>query len=248
MIAQMHGLYINLNRATVRRRKVEAELTRVGLKKRYRRFSGIADSVPYNGCSRSHINAIREAGRIGGIVHIIEDDVLISDRVAPFLASTQAAELLQTYDILFLSMWVDPDPVSLRYYQTALAEAEGDKYGIVDMRGPRIGAMDSYVVAPRSIDRVAELMTAELNTVRIMFNDSFLDRQVKSEAVSAATVVPFLTCIDLDTGTRSALQSISRDEQTRYVMLRTSFFADKDRQPSFRLRPLAEERPKAGDT
>ena len=107
------------------------------------------------------------------------------------------------------------------------------------MRGPRIGAMDSYVVAPRSIKRVAELMSSAMERTKVLFNDSFIDSLVKAGRLKAAAVVPFLTCIDIDTGTRSALQAISREEQQRYVRLRTSFFVDRGRQESLPLEQVA---------
>jgi hypothetical protein len=234
---RMHGLYINMDRSVSRRAKLEAEIDRVGLKGRYRRIRGIVDPTPYNGCSRSHIKAITEAGKIGGVVHIIEDDVLMSSHVEPFLTSQRVTDLLATYDILYLSMWVDPPRDQLAYYVSSLVNV-GDDYAIVDMRGPRIGAMDSYVVAPRSIDRVVQLMTGELARGPKMYNDGFINRMVKGGVLTAATVVPFLTCIDIDTGTRSSLQPISRDEQKFFVKLRTSFFIDSHRQDSFKVPPL----------
>jgi GR25 family glycosyltransferase involved in LPS biosynthesis len=235
----MHGLYINLDRSPLRRSKVEAEIARVGLTDRYRRIRGIVDPAPYNGCSRSHIKAMTEAAGIGGIVHIIEDDVLMSDRVEPFLRSPMAASLLEKYDIIYLSMWVDPKPSSVGPFLSALRLAEKEGMAIVDMHGPRIGAMDSYVVAQRSIGRIVEMMTTQMQKTKVLYNDSYIDALVKAGRLKAAAVVPFLTCIDIDTGTRSALQTMAREDQQRYVRLRTSFFVDSGRQESVPIEKLA---------
>jgi hypothetical protein len=62
---------------------------------------------------------------------------------------------------------------------------------------------------------------------------------VKAGRLKAAAVVPFLTCIDMDTGTRSVIQKISREEQQRFVKLRTSFFVDRHRQESLPLETVA---------
>jgi GR25 family glycosyltransferase involved in LPS biosynthesis len=231
-------LYINLDRSPVRRSKVEAEIAKIGLTSRYRRIRGVVAPEPYNGCSLSHINAMTEAAKIGGIVHIIEDDVLLSDRLEPFLRSDQLARLLETYDIVYLSMWVDPSPDAVRPYLGALSTADGD-LAVVDMHGPRIGAMDSYVVAPRSIGRIVEMMTTQMTKSKVLYNDAFINTMVKYGRLKAATVVPFLTCIDLDTGTRSALQTLERDEQRMLVRLRTSFFVDRERQESVAPEELA---------
>jgi GR25 family glycosyltransferase involved in LPS biosynthesis len=233
----MHGLYINLDRSPVRRSKVEAEIARVGLSDRYRRIRGIVDPAPYNGCSKSHIKAMTEAATIGGIVHIIEDDVLFSDRVEPFLTSPLAARLLERYDILYLSMWLDPKPESVGPFLKALEFAKNGEVAVVDMHGPRIGAMDSYVVAQRSISKVVDYMASQMTRAKVLYNDAFIDSLVKVGRLKAATIVPFLTCVDIDTGTRSALQTLSRSVQERLVMLRTTFFADSHRQPSI---PMSE--------
>ncbi|HVY18755.1 MAG TPA: hypothetical protein VHA70_01575 [Bauldia sp.] len=235
----MHGLYINMDRSVVRRSRVEAEIARVGLTDRYRRIRGIVDPAPYNGCSKSHIKAMTEAAEIGGIVHIIEDDVLFSDRVGPFLQSEQLAELLETYDIVYLSMWVYPRADSVGPFLRALEQAKDGSLSVVDMHGPQIGAMDSYVVAPRSIGRIVDMMSTQLQRTRVLYNDSYINALVKAGRLKAAAVVPFLTCVDVDTGTRSALQAISRNDQQAYVRLRTSFFVDRARQDSLPMEEVA---------
>jgi hypothetical protein len=54
----------------------------------------------------------------------------------------------------------------------------------------------------------------------------------KSGELTAAVVVPFLTGVDLATGTSSDVQVIPSADQRMFVMLRTRFFVDKSRQPS----------------
>jgi GR25 family glycosyltransferase involved in LPS biosynthesis len=234
----MHGLYINMDKSPLRRSKLEGEIARVGLTEYYRRIRGVVDPVPYHGCSKSHIRAMTEAAKIGGVVHIVEDDILMSDRVEAFLRSDRLKLLLETYDIIYLSMWVDPNPQSAGPFYLALQQA-GDDMALVDMRGPRIGAMDSYVVAPRSIGKIVTLMTNEMARTKMFRNDVYIDTLVKAGELKAAAIVPFLTCVDIDTGTRSSLQTLERQDQERYVMLRTSFFVDRDRQPSFPMEEVA---------
>lgn len=234
----MHGLYINLDRAEGRRARLNAELTLFELGDRYRRIRGVADDEPYRGCWKSHAKAIAQAGRIGGIVHIIEDDVLLSARVKPFLESPQLTEMLTCFDIVFLSMWVDPFPRSRHLYAKIAAMADGG-HAYVDLRLARIGSMDSYVVAPRSVAKVAQLLTDRLDRRPPIALDAYLDQLVKAGTLTAATLVPFLTCIDLVTGVHSTIQLIDREAQARYVKLRTSFFVEPGRQDSFPLSPTA---------
>ena len=185
----MQGLYINLDRAENRRRRLQAELARFGLVDQYRRVRGIADDEAWRGCWKSHIKALTEAKRIGGIVHIIEDDVILSDRVGPLLASQYMADLLARFDIVYLSMWVDPDPVSRQTYTDAM-NAAGDGHAIIDMRTTRIGSADSYVVAPRSIDKILRLMSERITKPPPTAYDAYTNRKAKDGTLTAATLVP----------------------------------------------------------
>ncbi len=229
------GIYINLDRALRRRARLEAELARVGLAGRYKRLRAFAEAEPYRGCWRSHIKAMEDAADIGGIVHIIEDDVIFSDRAVAFLRSADLEKLLETYDIVFLSMWVDPHPDRLLVYRSLLQSVPEGGLAVLDMRRVRLAAMDSYVVAPRSLRRVATLMKNRLGTPPLMPNDTFLGDLVKSGRITAATILPFVTCIDLETGSRSAIQTLEQEEQARFIRLRTAFFAEPHRQQSYPL-------------
>lgn len=225
----MHrGFYINLDRHKDRRRHMEAELKRFGLSSRYTRIPGVAHAIGALGCFQSHIMALGEARRAGGIVHIAEDDIILSDTFSEFLSSARLVTLLARFDIIFLSMWVDPRHSTLEKYQDARATAPVGG-AIMDLRGARIGATDSYVVAPRSISRLQALWADGLRSGKPI--DAYLDRLVQSGVVRAGVIVPFLTCIDLKAATSSAVQAMPTDDQARFVMLRTAFFADRKRQP-----------------
>jgi GR25 family glycosyltransferase involved in LPS biosynthesis len=228
----MRGLYINLDRSKRRRARLEAELERFGLAGNYSRIRAIEETEPYRGCWKSHIKAMEQVASLGGIVHIMADDVILSAQTATYLESEKLASLLETYDIVFLSMWVDPHPASIAAYTNALRRADGGLTH-VDMREVRLGAMDSYVVAPRSVKRVMNLMRARLARPPLMANDSFLHDLVRAHTIAAAAVVPFVTCLDEETATQSALQTMPRDDQTRFVRLRSSFFVEPDRQQTF---------------
>lgn len=234
----MNGLYINLDRAQRRRARLEAELARFGLSDDYRRIRAFAESSPFRGCWKSHIKAMEEAATLGGPVHVIEDDVIFSARAVEFLRSGEAEKLLETYDVVFLSMWVDPEPAARFTYQSALRAAPEGGHTLLDMRRARLGAMDSYIVAPRSLARIASLMRSRLAQTPLIANDTFLGNLVKAGRINAVTLVPFLTCIDLETGTQSSIQKLGREQQENFVRLRTTFFVEPERQQAFPLSML----------
>ena len=125
----------------------------------------------------------------------------------------------------------------MRLYQEAQRHAGAGLF-LMDLRAVKVTSADSYLVGPRSVDKVAGLLAAEAAAGPRGAVDSFYSQMVSTGRLTAAVVVPFLTCVDIETGTRSSVQTMSREDQRRSVMLRTAFFVDRDRQPAFGLPPL----------
>ena len=221
------GLYINLDRRPERRAHMEKELARFGLSGRYRCLRAIADPDPGLGCFRSHLKALDEARRIGGIVHILEDDSILSANLAPFLVSEECAAFLEQHDILFLDMWIDAYKAVVDRYQAVIDEG---RPALIFAGDVRIGCTSSYVIAPRSFGKIRRLWRRHLNDEIAI--DVLCDRLVKDGTISAAVPVPFLTGVDLGYGAASDIQFLlPRDEQRKLAMLRTRFFIDRERQP-----------------
>jgi GR25 family glycosyltransferase involved in LPS biosynthesis len=227
------GLYINLDRDAARRKHMELEFERFGLSGRYQRLPAVANSWGALGCLKSHLKALDLARRQHLNVHILEDDTILSPGLGPFLDSPGLEDLLQSHDIIFLDMWVDPKGPVVRRFQAALQQP-----GPMDLKGIRIGTAASYVVSPRSAGRLLELLKNVPPPVDSRYGD-FL----KAGVINAAVMVPFLTCVDMVVGAGSAIQSISIQEKQRYLMLRSAFFADTRRQPAFKILSSDGDRP-----
>jgi hypothetical protein len=244
-----HGFYINLDRKPERRRRMEAEFRRFKLARFYERVSAVDGHPgavgpwgPVIGCFRSHLKVMEIAtGR--GIVHVLEDDKLMSDRLKPFLDSRACATMLAEFDLLFLEMWVETKVIPR--YREALSLAAKDLHAM-NLRGLRIGTASSYVVSARSSARIAALLADEVGRGPRMPVDSFYSHLVDTGLLKAAVAVPFLTCMDLETGPASSIQSLERRAMVHQGMLRTSFFVDRNRQPAAPLPPLAPGLPVRG--
>jgi hypothetical protein len=232
----MRGYYINLDRKPERRRRMEAEFSRFKLSSFYERVSAV-DGQPGApekaagafGCFRSHLKVAEIGARAGSAIHVLEDDAILSSRLKPFLASPACAAALQRYDLLFLDMWVKNEAIPR--YRDALARARGG-YELMDLRGIRISATDSYLVGQRSLKKLAVMLAGEAAKGPRVAVDVFYWKMVEAGFLTAAVTVPFLTCVDIETGAESSIQKLSSDHQRESIMLRTSFFVDRDRQPS----------------
>ena len=214
---------------------MEAEVRRFKLSSAYERISAIDGHPgavgawgPVIGCFRSHLKAMDIAKGHTDIVHIMEDDEILSGRLKAFLASQECAQQLGQFDLLFLDMWVDADAVGR--YREALTRADSGS-SVMNLRGLRIGSAASYVVSPRSSGRIARLLATELETGPRMPVDSFYSHMVDSGLLSAAVVLPFLTCMDSETGLESSIQSLSRSSLIGQANLRMSFFVDRAASP-----------------
>jgi GR25 family glycosyltransferase involved in LPS biosynthesis len=212
---------------------MEAELARFGLSEKYSRLRGVPNVIGTLGCYHSHMKALDLARRQEGFFHVLEDDAILSAGVGPFLESEELARLLEKYDLVYLDMWVDPKEAAVRRYYDALKHP-----GPMDLKGTRIGCVSSYVVSPRSARKLLRLLRNEKPPT-----DVIISRLVQAGSVTAAVMVPFLTGIDINFGSHSAIQKMPVEDQRRYVMLRTRFFVDEGRQPAFEIPPEWREDP-----
>jgi GR25 family glycosyltransferase involved in LPS biosynthesis len=220
-----HGYFINLDRARDRLHHVTAELQRVGLSEHYTRVRGIPTVRGTVGCYHSHLHCLDLARRSEGVSHIIEDDALFTPQAREFLLSEKPAELLQQYDMIYLDMWVDPTPEAIGEYRSAMTAQQP-----LDLKNVRVGCVSSYIVTPQSARKLLRLLRKKDPPI-----DNLINGLVKAGEIKAAVLVPFLTGIDIDFGSHSQIQRISTDEQRRYVMMRTSFFVDRERQAHWRV-------------
>src|SRR5438045_74294 len=110
------GLYINLDRSTERRRHFEKQLVDLNLNSRYQRFpavDGRTIALPATtlkpgevGVFLSHCQALEAARSFETCIHILEDDALLSEHVAPVIEDAIATDLFDKYDLLFTDMMV----------------------------------------------------------------------------------------------------------------------------------------------
>jgi GR25 family glycosyltransferase involved in LPS biosynthesis len=206
---------------------MESEIARFGLADRYRRMQGIADPDGGRGCYHSHMKALQEARHLGGIVHILEDDSILSSSLEPFLID-KAPALLERFDIVFLDMWVEQNSAAIARYEAAAKSDEGLlEFGA---GGPRIACTSSYIVAASFAGKLQKrLRYLDSGHTPV---DAAYDHLARDGEIKAAAVVPFLTGVDLKVGVSSDVQAIPSAAQRMFVLLRTRFFVDKERQPT----------------
>jgi GR25 family glycosyltransferase involved in LPS biosynthesis len=237
------GIYINLDRSRERRLSMEQQLALLRVADRYMRLRAIdgRNLLPVGslnsgivGCFHSHTTAVGLAAEADMPLHIVEDDVVLSAHVEPFMNHALSRGLFETFDILFLDMWIDPSLRLIELYLNALARAapltplDVARLSVVDLKHTRIGAAASYVVAPAKAGRLHDRMEQELKRGPTMPVDHFFSRLKNRGTINCAVIAPFLTTIDLERGAISHTLTLGPHQHRLFLLLRNAFFVDRD--------------------
>lgn len=226
------GLYLNMDRATLRRAHMERMLSNAGLIDRYERLSAVDGSrldatwektkAGAKGCYLSHVAALERAAQFAGITHVLEDDVVLNPHVAPFLDSQVARDALQRFDIVFLSLWVDyPVLPALIDKRRRLAAGTFQSF---DVREARISSTDSYIVRQETAAKLRKILASTGPTKPV---DNMLQSLALLGEVRAGFILPFVTTVEPDIGVDSAIVQIPFDRYHLLTLGRRLVYVDR---------------------
>jgi GR25 family glycosyltransferase involved in LPS biosynthesis len=206
--APYRGLYINLDRSTARRERMEAQLAQSGLSDRYSRFAAIdGTALSANagrikpgelGAFHSHMRALESAVSDRLPIHILEDDALLSEHVKTVIEDAIAARTFDRFDILFTDTFIPPHVGMLK----ALKEAFGKitvsdarplrlhDLQVIDLARENFACLTSYVVGANAVEKVAALCRAELANSPAKPVDLFLRDSVQSDGCAPPCCFP----------------------------------------------------------
>jgi GR25 family glycosyltransferase involved in LPS biosynthesis len=259
--ASPRGIYINLDRNPGRRQRMESELARLGLSGSYQRLAA-ADGTQLTsvggrlspgvlGCFMSHIKVLEIASTLRRPIHVLEDDVTPTRHAALF-ANMVAPGIFDQFDIIFTEMWIDADDRVVQALQAVRAEAMPpagtaftlDRLRLVNMAQLRVACTASYIVSPGGAARVLASLRAEAARGPTLAIDQFLNGEVQQGRLRAALLLPFLTFSNTDDAALSDIQKIDTDFTKVLLLLRNSFFVERDL-PAIRgaLADLRQRRP-----
>jgi glycosyl transferase family 25 len=223
------GYYINLDRSTARRAKMEEQLRTLALDTAYTRFPAVdgrslgVPKGPFSpgeiGCFASHAKLLNAAAAMQQHIHVMEDDVVLSAQMMRTLADFIAQGVMEKVDVIFTDVFVPIDPTHLALYQRVCRTNCGPdrepgrekvhSVGLLDLKGKVWACTSSYLVGQRSVARIAHLLDDEARSGPRSPIDIALRTLVESGEIKAACTMPFLTSIEL----ASALESTVRGEE-----------------------------------
>ena len=245
------GRYINLDRSTLRRARLEQQLRDLGIAPAYARFAAIdgmhrredpgSISQQEYGCFASHAQLLKEACSFSTHLHVLEDDALLSPEFVPAVAEVIEQGVFDRFDLLFTDLFVSWDPL-----QIASLERERRKHTRLDAPGgresltgvtvfnlarSRLACTSSYLVARRSIERLAGMLDSALVSGPTQPVDLVMRQLVHSGVLKAACVVPFVTSVALEVAAGSTVHGdLIGAELSRLActILRHTFFVRPD--------------------
>jgi len=244
------GFYINLDRSPERRRTLEAHIAELGLKDHYARFAAVdgktVDLSPHAlkpgevGVFLSHYKALEQAKGAGKCVHIVEDDVILSKHVRPVIEGAVANNLFDHYDVVFTDSVVNCHLGLLKNLTNFFDQVQIPPDGVLrytdlklmDLTQVFFAAFQSYVVGPKSIDRLLALYRHEIAAGLKTPVDIFIQQQVLARKLRATCAFPFLTSFRIDEITTSTIGDQAERAGGPSIMilavLRYLFFIDRD--------------------
>jgi GR25 family glycosyltransferase involved in LPS biosynthesis len=238
------GYYINLDRSPDRRAAMDAQLARLGLTQRFRRFAavdgnpaGIASpklTVSELGCFTSHTRLLRQHLDGAAHLHIIEDDIVLANRTEQFIDGIIAAGLLDDHDMLFTDMVVQSDlnffRRARRWYDNDIRRApDGTAIEVRFRPMAYTASMTSYLVNRRSIGRINDMFERELASGARRPIDLFIRDKVGEGQLRARCLFPFITSIRPGAPTNMTARDDHDQLSTLALdLLRHSFFVECD--------------------
>jgi GR25 family glycosyltransferase involved in LPS biosynthesis len=242
---RLRGFYINLDRSTDRRRKIDEQIERLGLRQVYNRFPAVDGSkLPPAGkmkpgevgIFRSHNDVLAGARKGGQFIHVLEDDALLSEFMLPAIELAIGRGMFDRFDVIFTDVGGIDDfrvvrDLKLRYDEIIPFRAEKsfyDKLQLIDLARFNFAAMSSYIVSPRGADRLLAIYGQEAKRGLTIPVDLVVKREVRQGRLRAACFFPFLTSIDIEGVAGTTSGRTVHDSFVIMALLRYSFFVNRD--------------------
>ena len=243
------GFFINLDRSPQRRAQTEAELARVGLTDRYRRFAaseGNSLSLPnphklsegVMGCFISHTQLLKQNIGSDKHLHVIEDDVLFASCTERVIQWAMEAGAFDHFDILYTDITVPLRSEIHKLYRSAYAKAvkytadgkiESVAFDVMDVRNRTYASTSSYLVNRHSIEKIYDIFAAELQRGATNPIDLIIREKNFHGALKVGCIFPFVTSVRLDNSFASTIDPrLDREPELAVDIARVMFFIESN--------------------
>jgi len=235
------GFYINLDRSSERKALLEAQLMRLGLQHRYRRFPAAAGNAlgfpnpslteSEIGCFISHYLVLKQNRNCSTHLHVLEDDVIFSRFTESSIHQVISSDAMENYDIIFLDSDVDVQSrnyreLKERYDLNVNRDSNGTVTSFRLTPIEYIAAMSSYIVNRASIEKLLDIYEQMLHVGVTCPVDLAIRELARAGRIRIGCLFPFVTSIQLD-GVNSTIVGRTSDPLSTLAknIPRRSFFS-----------------------
>ena len=239
------GYFINLDRSVDRRKHMALQLDAAGLSQ-YRRFPAIDGRLrkaPFIrkpgelGIYQSHSSLLRTAAAGDRPIHVLEDDVVLSDLAASAIALVIGNHVLDQFDLVVLETYIGHDIQNVRGWTQLLSKAKTEAWPVVtaeqlqilDITQIYLFGTTSYLAGPTGAKRVVSILDEEWRRGPTIPVDTVIQKAARAGRLRVGCVFPFVTSLDL---VLSMASEAGRNETENDVLvqrlLRYSFYVKAD--------------------
>jgi hypothetical protein len=206
----VEGVYINLDRDSGRRAAIEAQLARLALPYAVQRLAGVDGAKAAGrpqalrpgqfGCWLSHLAALERSLGSGAHLHVVEDDALISPKLAA-LPELLGALASADWDLLYLDATLVEIADMYQMFDWVREAREKGTMKVCELPAQfTVYGTHSYVVNSERKGHVHRLLSGRLRSGYAI--DNVLAQAIRDGAIRAFASAPFLT-----TGSDAGLES-----------------------------------------
>lgn len=238
-MVSLQGFWLNLDRCEERALWMRNRLSELGLSVRYQRVAGVEGNVAQATCRglkpgewgawQGWIRMLDQASQSSAaVVHLMEDDVDISDLFLGLVEDDLLCELMARRHIVCTDAYVSPRQCLALLHAVAEARRDG-RHWLEVTGGFKIPCLNSLLMAPCVAGRLCAQLQEILNTAGSLHA---VDVAIAEVSNSWSTIVPFVTSPKLQLASAGETRGedevdslLSRDALT---LLRRSLFCSGD--------------------
>ena len=224
-MAKLKGYYINLDKDKERERILRDVLNKKGKLLVYEKFTAVEGNIEEaskkslrageQGIWKTWIKLLKkieqESNEDYDYVHIIEDDVIVSDRLYGLIEEMNSKET--AVDIIMTDMYTNISVYKAFENHVAKTFEQPEQFELLTT-GNYTGCLPSCIIHRSKIKKIRLLLEEEYKSSSLIPIDNYLRKKNKKGELAIITIIPYLTTVQLSSISASTIQDRQEEERT----------------------------------
>ena len=238
-MAKLKGFYINLDKDKERERILRDVLNKKGKLSVYEKFTAIEGNTEEaskkslrageQGIWKTWIELLKkieqDSNKDYDYVHIIEDDVIVSDRLYSLIEEMNSKET--EFDIIMTDMYTNISVYKMFEQHVAKIFGQTEKLKLLTT-SYYTGCCASCIIHRSKIKKIRLLLEEGYKSSSLIPIDNYLRKKNKKGELSIITIIPFLTTVQLSSIGASTIQEDKKKSVQLQILKYTIRFLEED--------------------